>query len=91
VRAALRAEPPVKVEDTADKMTPALAAAAQPSVEAWVSQIEAMLAGADSLEQFREDLLARYRDLPADDLVEVMAAALAAIELRGRAEVLAGR
>jgi phage gp29-like protein len=90
-QAALRAQAadPDPIRDTADKMTPALAAGAQPVVDRWLAEIEAMLAGADSLEQFREQLLARYDSLPADDLVEVMAAALAAIELRGRAEVLA--
>lgn len=77
--------------DSADKMTPALAAAGDAQVGRWVAEIEGMLANADSLEQFREQLLARYDSLPASDLVEVMAVALAAIELRGRAEVLAGQ
>ena len=50
-----------------------------------------MLANADSLEQFREQLLARYGDLPTDELVQVMTVALGAIELRGRAEVMGGQ
>ena len=77
--------------DAADKMTPALAEVAQAQIDQWVEQIDQMLANAESLEQFREQLLARYAELPADELVTVMAQALAAIELRGRAEVLAGQ
>ena len=71
-------------------MPPALAAQADAQVGRWIDDIEAMLADAESLEEFREQLLARYGDLPAGDLVEVMATALAAIDLRGRADVLAG-
>lgn len=77
--------------DTANHMTPALAEAADAQVALWVDDIRAMLDSADSLEQFREQLLARYSDLPPDDLVTVMAAALSAIDLRGRVEALAGR
>lgn len=87
--AAVRASgDPGAILDTADQMTPALATAGQPSVDRWVTEIEGMLANASSLEEFRAQLLARYENLPANDLVEVAAAALAAIELRGRAEVL---
>lgn len=77
--------------DTADKMVPALASAGQVHIEALVAQIGEMLDKAESLESFRNDLLTRYADLPADELVTVMAQALAAIELRGRAEVLSGQ
>ena len=42
------------------------------------------------LEDRMTQLLARYNDLPANDLVEIMALALGAIELRGRADVLGG-
>jgi phage gp29-like protein len=77
--------------DTADKMTPALAAAGDAQVGRWVADIEALLGESASLEDFRDQLAARYSELPADDLVTVMSAALTAIELRGRAEVLAGR
>ena len=89
--AALKAEPPAKVEDTADKMTGALAVNADAPLADWVGKINAMLDQASSLEEFRAMLLAGYNDLPAEQMVEVMAAALAAIELRGRAEVLAGQ
>lgn len=78
------------VQDTADKMTPSLAADADKQVGDWMSEIEAMLDQAESMEQFRELLLSRYSALPGDQLVTVMTAALAAIDLRGRAEVLGG-
>lgn len=90
-QAALKAQAPAAQPDAADLLTPALADQADAQIGRWVAEIEDMLAGADSLEQFREHLLARYGDLPADDLVEVMATALAAIELRGRADVLAAQ
>lgn len=89
--AALSAQAPAKVDDTADKMTPALATAADAQVAGWLADITAMLDGAESLEEFREQLLARYSQLPADELVTVMATALSAIDLRGRAEVLGGQ
>lgn len=89
--AAMTAKPPAPVPDTADGMVAPLDKAAADQVETWVSEIEDMLDKADSLAQFREQLAARYSALPADDLVTVMSAALAAIALRGRAEVLAGQ
>ncbi len=90
-QAALKAELPAASPDAADLLTPALAEQADAQVARWVAEIEGMLANADSLEQFREQLLARYNDLPAEDLVTVMATALSAIELRGRADVLAAQ
>lgn len=87
---ALKAIAPLKVEDTADKMAQPLASQVDQQVAGWISDINAMLDGAESLEQFREQLLTRYNALPADDLVTVMATALSAINLRGRAEVLGG-
>lgn len=90
-KAALTAKISVATPDTADKMTPALGDAAQPAIDQWINDIEQMLANADSLEQFREQLLARYGDLPTDELVQVMTVALGAIELRGRAEVMGGQ
>lgn len=97
--AALRAQPAAVKDslttatprDAADKMSPSLAAAGQPTVDRWVAEIGSMLDEADSLDQFREQLLTRYDHLSAEDLVTVMAAALSAIDLRGRADVLAGQ
>lgn len=82
------AAPSAGQPDAADLMAPALAEQADAQIARWVDDIAAMLDQADSMEQFREQLLARYGDLPAGDLVTVMAAALSAIELRGRADVL---
>jgi len=76
--------------DAADRLAPALAEQGDAQIGRWVDEIGAMLDQAESLEQFREQLLARYDALPAADLVTVMATALAAIELRGRADVLGG-
>lgn len=81
-----RAEP-----DPADLTTQALGAQAEATIAAWRDQIADMLATADSLESFREQLLARYADLPRDDLVAVLATALAAVNLAGRSEVDDGR
>lgn len=89
--AALTAQPPAKGQDTADQMTPALATEADQQLATWVDDIADMLAQANSLEEFRALLLTRYSALPADQLVTVMSAALTAIDLRGRAEVLAGQ
>ena len=90
-KAVMSAQQQIKVEDTADKATPALATQADPALNEWIVEIEAMLQEAQSLEQFRDMLLTRYADLPADQMVSVMTAALAAVELRGRAEVVAGQ
>jgi phage gp29-like protein len=89
--AALRAMPPAMEPDTADQMTPALADPADAQVATWLDQIKVMLDQAQSLEELRALLLSCYGDLPADDLVTVMSAALTAIDLRGRAEVMGGR
>lgn len=89
--AALSATLPAKVEDTADKMTPALAAQADQQAVRWIDEISAMLDQVQSIEEFRTLLLTRYESLPADDLVTVMSAAMAAIQLRGRAEVRGGQ
>ena len=77
--------------DAADLELPALAAEAEAQIAAWRDDIEAMLAAAGSLEEFREQLLARYDHLPAEQLVTVMATALSAINLAGRSEVQDGR
>lgn len=90
-RAALAAGAAIPAPDTADKMTPALADQADAPIADWLARIETMLDQAESLEQFREMLLVSFGDLPSDDLVEVMSAALAAADLRGRAEVDGGR
>ncbi|TDE40935.1 DUF935 domain-containing protein [Antarcticimicrobium sediminis] len=64
-----------------------LAKEAAPHMEAMLGQIEAMMGAARSIEEFREMLLAGFPDLDADDLVQVMAQALTAADLGGRAAV----
>ena len=77
--------------DPADLVTPTVARQAEAQIQQWQDEIAAMLEAADSLEAFRETLLARYRDLPTDELVVVLAQALATINLAGRSEVQDGR
>lgn len=77
--------------DPADLVTPTLTRQAEAQILQWQDEIATMLETADSLEAFRESLLARYRDLPTDDLVTVLAQALATINLAGRSEVQDGR
>lgn len=77
--------------DPADLVAGALGRQAEAQIVAWQEEIAAMLDAADSLEAFRETLLARYRDLPTEELVTVLAQALATIHLAGRSEVQDGR
>lgn len=77
--------------DPADLVAPALARQAEAQILQWQEEIAAMLDAAESLEAFREALLARYRDLPTGELVTVLAQALATINLAGRSEVQDGR
>ncbi|ENO80327.1 DUF935 domain-containing protein [Thauera sp. 63] len=77
--------------DPADIVTPAVGLQAEAQIRQWEDEIAAMLEAASSLEEFREQLLARYRSLPTDDLVEVLAQALAMVNLAGRSEVQDGR
>lgn len=68
----------------ADLISDRLDREAQPAIDAWIEQIEAMLAQAESLEQFKELLLAAYGDLPAGDLAAILASGLTAAEAAGR-------
>lgn len=60
---------------------------AQPAVDAWVERIQAMLETAESLEQFREMLLAAYDELPTGDLAGVLTEAMTAMQAAGRFDV----
>lgn len=70
--------------DPVDLMAERLAQAADPAVAAWLDTIRAMLDAADSLEEFRANLLAAYPDLPGGDQTNLMQQAFAAAELAGR-------
>lgn len=85
--AALLSAPPAPSADSVDLMTERLAQAAEPAMRDWLDTIKAMLDSADSLEEFRERLLAAYPDLDSGGMVAVMQAAFAAAELAGRYEV----
>lgn len=61
---------------------------AQGMIDGWVMQIESMLNQADSLEHFREMLLASYGDLPDGEIASVMAQALTAAEAAGRFDLM---
>lgn len=60
---------------------------AQPSVEAWLGAIEAMLQAASSLEEFRAMLSAAFPQLDTAGLARPLAEGLLAAELAGRADV----
>lgn len=90
-RPARLAAQPGTTQDPADVLTPRLGQQAEASVAVWRDQIADMLAQAQSLEEFRAHLLARYADLPSEELVAVLATALSTVHLAGRSEVQDGR
>lgn len=75
--------------DPADQLAPRLAAQTQPVVDAWLADIEAVLAANPELTPaaLQERLLQLFGDLPTDELVEVMALAHALAELVGMDDV----
>jgi phage gp29-like protein len=88
--AALASRAPVTDKSAGHAVTAALAhlaADADPLIAGWIDQIEAMLGAAESLEEFREMLIAAYDHLPALDLTEALADALTAASLAGHAAV----
>lgn len=64
-----------------------LSADAQPSVDAWLEQIVAMLAAANSLEEFAQMLLEAYPKLSDTDMTEAISQAIAAANLTGMQSV----
>ncbi len=79
--------------ETIDPMTPLadrLAAAGVAQLAGWIETIRAMLATAESLEEFEARLLAAYGDLPTDELTAVMAQALRVADLAGMADMSDG-
>lgn len=67
--------------------TERLAADAAPAMEGMLARIEAMLAAAGSLEEFREMVLEGFPDVDADELARVMGEAFVATHMAGRAAV----
>ena len=82
--AALKGGLPGEEQHPADLVADRLDSEAQPVIDAWLARIETMLAQAESLEQFKEMLLAAYGDLPTGDLAEILASGLTAAEAAGR-------
>ena len=64
-----------------------LAGDTAPAVQQWLATIRAMLDSADSLEEFRANLLAAYPQLDAGGVAAALSAAIAAADLAGRWDV----
>jgi len=73
--------------DPVDDLADQLAIEARPAMAAMLSQVEAMIEAAGSLEELREMLLTGYPELDAEGLAEVIAIAMIAGHAGGRAVV----
>lgn len=60
---------------------------AQPAIDEWLATLQTMLDQADSLEHYREMVLAAYDALPTDKLAATMAQALTAAQAAGRFDI----
>lgn len=60
----------------------------QPITGEWLSQIRALVDGAESLEQIRDGLVELLPNMNLDQYAEAMAQALAAAALRGRYDII---
>lgn len=84
--AALRAGA-AKPATPADAIAARMAREGDQHVAAWLERIEAMLASATSLAEFREMLLAAQADLGEDELASLIGTGLSVAELAGRADL----
>ncbi|MHB9021312.1 MAG: DUF935 domain-containing protein [Halothiobacillus sp.] len=80
---AVQSEPPAPAQLIADN----LAKTAQPAMGDWISQIEAMLESASSLDEFKGMLLAAFDELDTGKFGKAMAAAMAVADAAGRFDV----
>ena len=64
-----------------------LSQAAAPEITNWVNEIDDLLGSVSSLEEFRDQLLTRYKNLPIGELGALMQRALVAAELAGMVDV----
>ncbi|MCL2346103.1 MAG: DUF935 domain-containing protein, partial [Desulfobulbus sp.] len=89
-RAALAA---ADTTDPADQLVTPLAAATQPAVDAWLANIERLLADNPDLTpvDIQQRLLAMFGDLPTDQLVEIMAQGYQLAALAGIDDINEGR
>jgi phage gp29-like protein len=85
-RAALAGAPPVAAGNS-DLLAAQLADATAPDLARWIQTVRAMLDGADSLEQFRANLLAAYPQLDASGVGAALRAAMITADLAGRWDV----
>ena len=76
-----------QVQDKADLLTGRLSAAGEDAITGWAAEVEQLLGEVKSLEEFRDRLLERYRDLPTEELATLMQRAFVAAELAGMADV----
>ena len=74
-------------DDPVDALADRLAVEADPAVAEMIDQIEAMMNAADTLEEFREMLLAGFGEINSDALSAIMAEAMLAAHAGGRAMV----
>jgi phage gp29-like protein len=76
-----------QVQDKADLLTGRLSTAGADAIAGWTTEVEQLLGEVKSLEEFRDRLLERYRELPTEELATVMQRALVAAELAGMVDV----
>lgn len=74
-------------KDKADVLSSKLSQASEPEISNWVNEIDTLLGSVSSLEEFRDTLLTRYKNLPIDELATLMQRALVAAELAGMADI----
>ncbi|MDT8856439.1 DUF935 domain-containing protein [Paracoccaceae bacterium Fryx2] len=90
---ALQAEGPLagknRGSDPEDELAARMEAEAAPAMAAMLGRIEAMLAAAGSLEEFRAMLLAGFPEVESGGLAAVLAEGLTAADLAGRVAVVA--
>jgi len=77
-------QPPAPVPNPSDLIAERLVAEADPAITEWLMTIEAMLANAESLPQFREMLVAAFPDLPTANLAGILQQGEIAARAAGR-------
>lgn len=71
----------------ADAIAARMAREGDPAIATWLERIEAMLAAAKSIEEFREMLLAAQTELDEDELAALIGDGLSIAELAGRSDI----
>ncbi|MDR2208847.1 MAG: DUF935 domain-containing protein [Azoarcus sp.] len=81
---------PATAPDATTEATTRLTEETTPVIDDWLKTINVMLESAGSLDEFREMLLSAFPKLDASVMVETLATAFAAADLRGRSDVMDG-